>query len=158
MMVRKLVDPNAPDSGIDTLSCNAGGHISLASDPCFTPGDDVDAFDDCSLSFDLASNAPRYTFDDGCYTFDDGCYAAIQRVFNFHTRVCHDLPRIPDASAQPFVALRVDTSAFPYTFQVLYASDGPPTQFLRLHAPRRLLDDQLTQPPRHGARANRLLH
>lgn len=62
------------------------------------------------------------------YAFDDGCYAAIQRVFNLHTRVCHDLPRVPDASAQPFVALRVDTSASPYTFQVLYASDGPPTQ------------------------------
>jgi hypothetical protein len=46
--------PDAPDSGIDTLCCDADGHISLAGDPCFTPGDDVDAFDDCSLSFDLA--------------------------------------------------------------------------------------------------------
>lgn len=46
-----------PDvAGIDVICCDADGNISLAGDACFIPGDipGLEAFDDCSLSFDLA--------------------------------------------------------------------------------------------------------
>ncbi|KAG0606397.1 hypothetical protein M758_9G138100 [Ceratodon purpureus] len=48
--------PDGFDSGIDIICCDADGNISLASDACFIPGDipGLEAFDDCSLSFDLA--------------------------------------------------------------------------------------------------------
>jgi len=43
-------------TGIDIICCDADGNISLAGDACFVPGDipGLEAFDDCSLSFDLA--------------------------------------------------------------------------------------------------------
>ena len=48
--------PNGFDSGIDIICCDADGNISLAGDACFIPADipGLEAFDDCSLSFDLA--------------------------------------------------------------------------------------------------------
>jgi hypothetical protein len=56
-------------------------------------------------------------------------YATIHHVFDLHTRVWHRLPAVLESTAEdPFVALRVDTSVFPYAFQVVYASPEIPTQ------------------------------
>lgn len=51
-------------TGIDIICCDADGNISMADDDaCFLPGDipGLDAFDDCSLSFDLAHTVPTGT-------------------------------------------------------------------------------------------------
>lgn len=56
-------------------------------------------------------------------------YATLHHVFDLHTRVWHKLPTVLESTAEdPFVALRVDTSVFPYAFQVVYASPEIPTQ------------------------------
>ena len=59
---------------------------------------------------------------------DDDFYAVFQQVFDLHTRVCHKLPRVLEPTADPFVALRVDASVRPYSFQVVYAGAMLPTQ------------------------------
>lgn len=64
------------------------------------------------------------------YSFaTENYYSVFHEVFNLHTRVCHKLPRVPEATPDdPFVALRVDTSVNPYAFHVVYASAYLPTQ------------------------------
>ncbi|KAG0608706.1 hypothetical protein M758_8G126000 [Ceratodon purpureus] len=62
------------------------------------------------------------------YELDRGYYTVDQQVFDLHTRVCHKLPRVLEDGGMPFVALRVDTSISPHSFQVVYAGGLLPTQ------------------------------
>lgn len=62
------------------------------------------------------------------YGLDADYYAVVQCVFNLHTRVCHELPRVLESSGEPFVALRVDSSVNPNSFQIVYAGAMLPTQ------------------------------